>query len=333
MRRLFLVLLLSVTPAVSSVASDGVVEINQACAVGDGCLPGDLPGFPVTIAGPGSYRLTGNLNCAPNTSGITISGDDVTVDLNGFGIQSSSPSPVAGGIVGTGSRISVHNGTIIDFYTGIALTGPNALVERLRIKQPSLGDTILVGSSCRVINSAVSGGYNGSVVTGDLCVIEGNTITGGGDGPALVTGNGALIRGNTVTGIDGAIVAPNSIVTGNRASAQLDGPAIFVLGGGVISENIASSSGGPYTIYSSNSVVSNNRVSGWGVGIKCADCTVSGNSVYGFTSFALDATGGTGTTGYHGNQFNGNNGGNANPQVLGGVETGPNVCGGDLICP
>jgi hypothetical protein len=43
-------------------ASDGQLEINQACAVNTGCFPGDDPGFPVTITQPGSYRLTGNLD-------------------------------------------------------------------------------------------------------------------------------------------------------------------------------------------------------------------------------------------------------------------------------
>src|SRR5262249_36115003 len=30
---------------------------------------------------------------------------------------------------------------------------------------------------------------------------------------------------------------------------------------------------------------------------------------------------------------NNNNGGNGKPQVFGGIQMGPNVCGGDTICP
>ena len=39
-------------------ATDGAVELNQTCAVQTGCLADDAAGFPVTIATPGSYRLT-----------------------------------------------------------------------------------------------------------------------------------------------------------------------------------------------------------------------------------------------------------------------------------
>ena len=69
------VLLSSVT---SLHAGEGVLEINQACAVNPvtGCFSGDAPGFPVTIDGSAgrSYLLTGDLVIPdPDTSGISIS--------------------------------------------------------------------------------------------------------------------------------------------------------------------------------------------------------------------------------------------------------------------
>lgn len=43
-------------------ASDGVAEINQACAVNTGCVAGDTAGFPVSLgASPGNDRLTSDL--------------------------------------------------------------------------------------------------------------------------------------------------------------------------------------------------------------------------------------------------------------------------------
>ena len=54
--------LLSTLPC-PSFASDGVVEINQTCAITTGCFAGDASGFPVTIqatpTGPagGSYLI------------------------------------------------------------------------------------------------------------------------------------------------------------------------------------------------------------------------------------------------------------------------------------
>ena len=50
---------------------DGVVYIDQNRAAAGGITPGDLAGFPVTIAQSGSYRLSGNLTVPDlNTTAI-----------------------------------------------------------------------------------------------------------------------------------------------------------------------------------------------------------------------------------------------------------------------
>ena len=59
----------------SVAASPGAVEINQARALAGGVTPSDLPGFPVTIDGPGSFVLTGDLDLSaesPATHAIDI---------------------------------------------------------------------------------------------------------------------------------------------------------------------------------------------------------------------------------------------------------------------
>jgi hypothetical protein len=71
--------------SVSPVAVDGVVLIDQNKALAGSVTPGDLPGFPISIKQPGSYRLAGNLTLPDaNTSGIEINVQNVTLDLNGF---------------------------------------------------------------------------------------------------------------------------------------------------------------------------------------------------------------------------------------------------------
>jgi hypothetical protein len=70
--RACLLLLLLLVVASRAVAIDGVLEINQTCAVNTGCFAGDAPGFPVTISATGSYELTSNLTAtANNTDGIS----------------------------------------------------------------------------------------------------------------------------------------------------------------------------------------------------------------------------------------------------------------------
>ena len=84
MRLLLTLLLLALTGA--AFASDGVLEINQTCAVNTGCFSGDAPGFPVTPSDSGSYRLTSDLVLPDaNTSGVSLVGSlelDVTLDLS-----------------------------------------------------------------------------------------------------------------------------------------------------------------------------------------------------------------------------------------------------------
>ena len=120
-------LLLLLTLAGPALAVDGVLEINETCAVQTGCFPGDAPKYPVTIKVSGSYRLTGNLQVPDeNTTAIELGSDadHSSIDLNGFTILGSTIcvgsncSPL-----GTGHRIAasktittditVRNGRVI----------------------------------------------------------------------------------------------------------------------------------------------------------------------------------------------------------------------------
>ena len=114
MRTMAMLLMLLATLATPAFATDGVLEIDQACAMQTGCFAGDTAGFPVTIAASGSYRLTSNLVVASTTAnGITMSVNNVAVDLNGFSV--TGPGSGTGiGIQGFGTRFgyTVRNGFV-----------------------------------------------------------------------------------------------------------------------------------------------------------------------------------------------------------------------------
>lgn len=100
--------------ALPALAADGVLEINQTCAEGPGCFPGDSAGFPVQLANPGSYHLTGNLTVDDEaTNAIRIMAAHITIDLGGFTI--SGPAVCSGEPVtsctnaGTGDGILAAN--------------------------------------------------------------------------------------------------------------------------------------------------------------------------------------------------------------------------------
>lgn len=161
--------------ASTSMAVDGVIEINPAC-VPVGCFPGDPAGFPVTITESGSYRLTGNLILPDeNTTAIVYSAADVSIDFNGFAIRGvtecqQNPSTLLVGCALTGSgrgiealdtlystSLRVSNGTI--HGTGnraISLSESNnsAVIEDMVIR--SSGSTgIYCGDTCTVRNTRV----------------------------------------------------------------------------------------------------------------------------------------------------------------------------------
>src|ERR1700675_3088171 len=74
-----------------------------------------ISSLPFTISASGSYYLTGNLIATGSTAGITISADNVTLDLNGFALIGNlgSSSPVAGINVPSGQRnLCIRNGTV-----------------------------------------------------------------------------------------------------------------------------------------------------------------------------------------------------------------------------
>ena len=63
-----------------------------------------ISALPYTIASPGSYYLTTNLTGVSGQHGITISNNDVTLDLNGFALQG-----VPGSLFGVNVPVSVTN--------------------------------------------------------------------------------------------------------------------------------------------------------------------------------------------------------------------------------
>ena len=153
------VLLCFATPAL---AVDGVLEINQTCAVQAGCFAGDTPGFPVTISASGSYQLTSGLQ-VPNadTTAVEIQTGDAALDLNGFRIL--GPSTVGTGVriyaplpAATKDGIVVKNGLVFGMGDGgILLPGQSAArVENMHvISNKGLG--IRVGGSSVVSGSIV----------------------------------------------------------------------------------------------------------------------------------------------------------------------------------
>lgn len=224
-------LLLSLLPN-AALAGDGVLEINQICAVQTGCFAGDTAGLPVTITASGSYRLTSNLPVPnENTDGILVSTSSVSIDLAGFEIAGPvvcAGSPLAcAPATGTGSGvertlatnrgISVRNGTITGMGTYGVRLAEQAEATNLRVRSNGI-DGIQVGNSSIVSGNTAQGNGRAGILAGNGSTISGNTAQGNGE-DGIVSNFGSTVSGNTtfLNEDDGMIVGSGSTISGNTA--------------------------------------------------------------------------------------------------------------------
>lgn len=208
MRVLSLLLLLSLCLPPYAFAADGVIEVNQTCAVNTGCLPGDTPGFPVTIQSSSarSFRLTSDLGpLAPNQNGIVVTADDATIDLAGFQIYGTtlcravpltcSPLGTGVGVLG-GSDLVVRNGTIHGMGDDGVRLDFSSSAEGLHLFQNG-GDGLELGNDGRGnANHATSNGVDGIRCAGG-CILMGNNVVGNG-GTGITAGEGGVIQDNSI---------------------------------------------------------------------------------------------------------------------------------------
>jgi hypothetical protein len=217
-KMLLLFVLLFVSPAL---ATDGVLEISQACAMQTGCFVGDLPGFPVSITQSGSYRLTSNLEIDSNgLNGIEIASGDVTLDLSGFSVNGPSIASLATGIKATGDGVVVRNGGVSGFLNGITLLDKSS-VEKIVVgttesQAGALDYGIRVGKMSMVKDSSVylPGGGSGTGVFAEEGSIVLNNRIRAGRGPMV---SGTVFRNNWVlTNGDNLIADQKSLIIGTN---------------------------------------------------------------------------------------------------------------------
>ncbi len=178
-----------------SLAVDGVIEINQACAVNTGCTPDDAPGFPITLRS-GNYRLTSSLEVEETAAvGIDLLQGGIEIDLNGFSIRGDPVGASQRGIARSASfappLITIRNGTIQEFDGGCLFIGDFGRVENMTLTE------------CDV--SAISIGENGQVI--------GNRLRGNLD-QDLAMGASTLYRDNQVDELFSAGTVQGGIASG-----------------------------------------------------------------------------------------------------------------------
>lgn len=252
MRSIPILVLLFLTLATPALASDGVLEINQTCAVNTGCFAGDTAGFPVTVLDSGSYRLTGNLVVADeNTTAITVVANDASIDLGGFTIKgpnSCSGNPTTCTLSGTGfgvemvgNRIEVFNGSVTGLGSvGIYGSGTSSnvsghVVHDVRVSQNRYQGVRINGKAATLRESVVIlNGTNGIEMEGATANVVDNTVgLNGGWGisvniGATVTGNRIYSNGGTgIHAFNGSTIQSNSVRENVGIGMNLDTSTAF----------------------------------------------------------------------------------------------------------
>jgi hypothetical protein len=203
--------------------------------------PADLP---LTISKPGSYYLTGDANIKADASAITVTANNVTIDLNGFTLE------------GPGKDFATANGAAAITYNANDL----AVVNGTMTEWPS-GGLRRLGSGVRGValdlRIANTGGYaifllNGSLVAN--CQIYSNS---GSTAVRLFDGSqvyNTLVAYSGVDNTSNAFHIEDSSVVENCVAFQNEGDGFQIQDGATIRNSVARQNGG-YGIEAAGSAV------------------------------------------------------------------------------
>ncbi|MCH8512387.1 MAG: right-handed parallel beta-helix repeat-containing protein [Kiritimatiellae bacterium] len=180
---------------------------------------------PYTITEPGSYYLTGNLTIETGESAITITADNVTLDLMGFTLQGTEAAGQRGVDIALGKQnVTVRNGTIRNMgEEGISANwAESCLYEHLSIDENGaegeFSDGLSGGAGAIVRFVTATGNDNRGIAIRDGSVTNAVARNNGTAGISSASGNvtNSVARDNGGVGIQadaGSVI--NSIARSN----------------------------------------------------------------------------------------------------------------------
>jgi hypothetical protein len=194
---------------------------------GGGAVGTKIISVPYTISTPGFYYLGGNLTHSGDGNAITVSADNVTLDLMGFRLHHEGDMENSYGVyMSARTNVEVRNGTVSGFFIGIAevsnLNGNKHRAIDIRATNTNTGIWFYgknhLIKNCNGSNNSNYGLYvmNGMIAD---CVAADNNYGIAMEGPGSVTGNTA--RNNQVRNF--------SVGSGGATSILVDRNSAFGL--------------------------------------------------------------------------------------------------------
>ncbi len=211
--------------------------------------------LPFTINKSGSYFVTRNLTGSSGQNGITITADDVTIDLNGFTLKGVPGSLNGISITNMSKGIQVYGGTVRDFG-GSGVT--EELAESSTLGAPrftrSLHDMCVMSNGGTQINWGdglslyacdLNAGGGTALTAGDSFEIRDSTLKG-----TVTLGSGGLADGSSfiLEGAEVITLADKNKVSGchfNGVNMSGTAPAITLGAGNTFGPNVCYTLGAP----------------------------------------------------------------------------------------
>ena len=239
-----------------------------------------ISSLPFTISSSGSYYLTGNLTAAASTTAITISADNVTIDLRGFTLSGTGTSGTGITAPAAQSNVVVENGMVRSFSNGVNLGAVvGARLERL------------VASDCgNALNSSGLRTGNDAIVRD--CVVR-NHIGSGTNSAGFVLGFNSIVENCTArsgTGTAQGFFSSAGFGTYLNCSAVGNAGSGFSVGSGCALKNCIASQNGGHGINAGsgcaleNCAAESNTLNGFSLGTNAAvgNCSARDNGGIGF---------------------------------------------------
>lgn len=200
--------------------------------------------LPFEIKASGHYFLDQDLACPPGTEGIRISAPDVTLDLCGFTVSTTSVSGngAAGLQVGPVKNVTVKNGTIRGFATGVVLLG--STTTELNSAHALEGLRVL---DCRTEGIYVEGGCGGTAIRRCEVLGIGPSATGSAIAIDFRCAYGVISENRVqCQGLGITILGPSALVANNVITATAVGISFGQGGSGVRNYNLVQGAASPY---------------------------------------------------------------------------------------
>jgi parallel beta-helix repeat protein len=218
--------------------------------------PGDsLALFKITNSG--SYYLTGNVNGVSSKSGIFISADNVTLDLNGFAIVGVSGAGTGIYVFPGHANICIRNGAVANWpSSGVsAATTSNSRFEGLRISGNGFKG-LFAGENCLVSDCAARGNIDDGMTIGQGSTVRGCVASANG-GVGISLAEGCTIKDSTASSNSLSGITTGTAGSVSGCTARTNGlTGILVGGGSIVSQSTAEANAGDGFLATEGSTIS-----------------------------------------------------------------------------